>query len=77
MKILITFNKRNMIYKYAACSQRLYKLHSANLFYKRKGKSALDDFLLINFFPSTKLKDWESTDEQKTRNGKQNRKNLH
>lgn len=61
-----------MIYKYAACLQRLYKLHFATS--SVEGKSALDGFQLIYFLFSTKQKYWEYTDEQKTRNGKQNRK---
>lgn len=41
-----------------------------------EGKSTLYEFQLIYFFPSTKQKNWESTDKQKIRNGKQKRKDM-
>lgn len=74
MKILSTFNKMNMIYS----MQPVYKdfISCTLLTSSIEGKSALYEFQLIYFFPSTKQKDWESTDKQKTRNGKQNRKGL-
>ena len=39
-----------------------------------EGKAALDDFQPICCFSSTSQKRWESTGEDKTRNGKQIRK---
>lgn len=63
-----------MIYKFPACLQRIWKLHFANHFYR---KSAMNDFQCIRYFSSTKKYYWESTDEQKTRNWKQIRKETY
>lgn len=66
MKILITFNKMATVYKYAACLQRLCRLHFANIFYRRKVCTGWFSTHLLFLFHQTKvLRKHRWTEDQK------------
>lgn len=66
MKLLITFNKMATVYKYAACLQRLCRLHFANIFYRRKVCTGwFSTHLLFLFHQTQVLRKHQWTEDQK------------